>query len=151
MVDPTPYDPSEFLATGAEQAELLDDALRSGNGAYVAHALGIVAKARGMSEIARKTGVKRQSLYSALDEGGNPRSPRSWPLSRLWGSACARKRKQSEARARRLKLVAESKKQQPKSDRADLWSNQRLLSPTALICTRVAMRNSRITHATLGF
>jgi len=72
MVNPTPYDPSEFLATGADQAELLDDALRSGNAAYVAHALGIVAKARGMSEIARKTGVKRQSLYSALDEGGNP-------------------------------------------------------------------------------
>lgn len=68
----TPYDASEFLGTSEAQAELINDALASGNPAYVAHALGVIAKAIGMSEIARRTGIKRQSLYAALDEEGNP-------------------------------------------------------------------------------
>jgi probable addiction module antidote protein len=68
----TPYDASEFLGSSEAQAELLNDALASGNPAYVAHALGIVAKAIGMTELARRTGIKRQSLYAALDEEGNP-------------------------------------------------------------------------------
>lgn len=68
----TPYDASEFLGGSGAQAELLNDALASGNHAYVAHALGVIAKAIGMSEIARRTGIKRQSLYAALDEDGNP-------------------------------------------------------------------------------
>lgn len=74
MVAPTttPYDASEFLGSADAQAELLNDALRSGNPAYVASALGIIAKAMGMSELARRTGIKRQSLYAALDETGNP-------------------------------------------------------------------------------
>ena len=68
----TPYDASEFLGSSEAQAELLNDALASGNPAYVAHALGVIARAIGMSEIARRTGIKRQSLYAALDEEGNP-------------------------------------------------------------------------------
>ena len=68
----TRYDASEFLGSSEAQAELLNDALASGNPAYVAHALGVIAKAIGMSEIARRTGIKRQSLYAALDEEGNP-------------------------------------------------------------------------------
>lgn len=68
----SPYDASEFLGSAEAQAELLNDALESGNPAYVAHALGVIAKAMGMSEIARRTGIKRQSLYAALDTDGNP-------------------------------------------------------------------------------
>jgi probable addiction module antidote protein len=68
----TPYDASEFLGSSEAQAELLNDALASGNPGYVAHALGVIAKAVGMSELARRTGIKRQSLYAALDEEGNP-------------------------------------------------------------------------------
>lgn len=75
MVTPTqttPYDGSEFLGSAEAQADLLNDALASGNPAYVAHAVGLIAKAVGMSEIARRTGIKRQSLYASLDEAGNP-------------------------------------------------------------------------------
>ena len=67
-----PYDPSEFLDDAEGQAELLNDALRSGDAGYIADALGIIARARGMTEIARLSGVKRQSLYEALSEEGNP-------------------------------------------------------------------------------
>lgn len=75
MVTKTPttdYDASEFLGNSAHQAELIDDALKSNNAAYIAHAIGVVAKARGMSEIARRTGINRQTLYGALGESGNP-------------------------------------------------------------------------------
>lgn len=68
----TAYDASEFLGASEAQAELLNDALASGNPAYVAHALGVIARAIGMSDIARRTGIKRQSLYAALDDEGNP-------------------------------------------------------------------------------
>ena len=54
------------------QAELLNDALASGHPGYIASALGVIARARGMSELAAETGFKRQQLYRALSEDGNP-------------------------------------------------------------------------------
>jgi probable addiction module antidote protein len=66
------YDASEFLGASDAQAELLNGALASGNRAYVAQALGVISRAIGMSEIARRTGIRRQSLYAALDDEGNP-------------------------------------------------------------------------------
>lgn len=66
------FDPAEYLDDLQSQAELLTDALASGNAGYVANALGVIARARGMSELARATGLGRQSLYAALGPGGNP-------------------------------------------------------------------------------
>lgn len=67
------FDVAKYLKNDAEgQAELVADALSTGNAAYVAHALGIVARARGMSQLARETGMSRESLYKALSEQGNP-------------------------------------------------------------------------------
>ncbi|HEX8583042.1 MAG TPA: addiction module antidote protein [Allosphingosinicella sp.] len=68
----TPYHPDEFLDDAESQAELLNDALESGHAGYVADALGIIARARGMTELARVTGVPRGTLYKALQEEGNP-------------------------------------------------------------------------------
>ncbi|CAA9482146.1 MAG: hypothetical protein AVDCRST_MAG91-81 [uncultured Sphingomonadaceae bacterium] len=68
----TPYDGSEFLEHTEGQTELLNDALQSGHPGYIARALGTIARARGMSELARITGIGRQSLYAALAEEGNP-------------------------------------------------------------------------------
>jgi len=66
------FDPAEYLGDPAAQAELIADALSTGDAAYVAHALGIVARARGMSQLARDTGMSRESLYKALSAQGNP-------------------------------------------------------------------------------
>lgn len=66
------FDPAEHLDDLQSQAELLADALASGNAGYVANALGIIARARGMSDLARATGLGRQSLYAALSPDGNP-------------------------------------------------------------------------------
>jgi probable addiction module antidote protein len=67
------FDASEHLDDAESQAEFLSDAFESGNAAYITHALGIVARARGMSQIAREAGVTREALYKALSEDGDPR------------------------------------------------------------------------------
>jgi probable addiction module antidote protein len=67
-----PVDLAPFYDTEEAQQDLLNDALASGHAGYIANALGIVARARGMSALAAKTGIKRQQLYRALSEDGNP-------------------------------------------------------------------------------
>lgn len=51
---------------------MLEDPAARSNPALLNHALGVVARARGMTEIARETGLSRESLYKALSEDGNP-------------------------------------------------------------------------------
>ncbi|MGO4872999.1 MAG: addiction module antidote protein [Roseiarcus sp.] len=67
-----PFDAAKYLASRQSQAELIADALESGEAAYIAAALGVVARARGMAEVAREAGVTRSSLYKALSENGDP-------------------------------------------------------------------------------
>jgi len=67
-----PYDPSEFLDDSESQAELLTDALATGSVKVVAHALGTIGRARGMTELQRLTGLSRATLYAALNAEGNP-------------------------------------------------------------------------------
>lgn len=73
MVKTEPFDAARYLTSPESQAELLNDALASGDAAYVAHALGVIARARGMSVVAREAGVSREALYKALSENGDPR------------------------------------------------------------------------------
>ena len=68
----TPFDPAEYLKTTRAMAIFLSDALESGDTAVIAAALGIVARAKGMREIAKQTGLSRESLYKALRQDGNP-------------------------------------------------------------------------------
>jgi len=67
-----PYDAAEYLETPEDMAAYLEAALEDGDPAVVTHALGTIARARGMSQIARDTGLGRESLYKALSPGGNP-------------------------------------------------------------------------------
>ncbi|MBN9568876.1 MAG: putative addiction module antidote protein [Alphaproteobacteria bacterium] len=68
-----PFDAAEYLDTAESQAELLADAFESGDANYITHALGVVARARGMSNVAKEAGVTREALYRALSEKGDPR------------------------------------------------------------------------------
>lgn len=72
-LETTPFDASEYLDDAQSQAELLADAFESGHTAYIAHAIGIVARARGMTSIAKEAGVTREALYKALSETGDPK------------------------------------------------------------------------------
>lgn len=66
------YDAAEQLDSPEEIAAYIEAALEDGDPRVIAHALGTVARARGMSDIARKTGLGRESLYKALSPDGNP-------------------------------------------------------------------------------
>ena len=71
VIETTPFDAADFL-DDESQAALLSDALASGDLAVITAALGLVARARGMSRLARETGLTRSALYAALRKGGNP-------------------------------------------------------------------------------
>ena len=66
------WDPSEHLESDEDMAAYLEAALEDGDPALIAAALGDIARAQGMSAIARKTGLGRESLYKALSPDGNP-------------------------------------------------------------------------------
>jgi probable addiction module antidote protein len=68
-----PFDPAKHLTDPVDQAELLNDALATGNSAYIANALGTIARARGMSGVARGAGVTREALYKSLTKKGDPK------------------------------------------------------------------------------
>jgi probable addiction module antidote protein len=70
----TPYDVAEHLRTPAEMAAYLDAWLDGApvDAAGIAKALGDVARAKGMSQVAKDAGLSRESLYRALSADGNP-------------------------------------------------------------------------------
>jgi probable addiction module antidote protein len=70
--DTKPFDAAEYLTTEVAQAEHLTAALEENDPAFFADAIGVVLRARGMSQLAKKTGLTRDTLYKAFGEGGNP-------------------------------------------------------------------------------
>jgi probable addiction module antidote protein len=72
MVGTTRFDAAEYLDTVERQAAYISAALETGDPDFVRDALGIVARARGMAEIAKSADLNRESLYKALGGTGNP-------------------------------------------------------------------------------
>ena len=70
----TRYDVAEHLRTPKEMAAYLDACLTDPDTdeAFIAKALGDIARAKGMTQVARDAGLSRESLYKALSENGNP-------------------------------------------------------------------------------
>jgi probable addiction module antidote protein len=66
------YDPAAALESEEAIAIFLADALETGDSAYIAKALGVVARAKGMTQLARETGLSREQLYRTFSEQGNP-------------------------------------------------------------------------------
>ena len=66
------WDVAEHLKTEEDMAAYLEAALEEGDSALIAAALGDIARAKGMSQVARDTGLGRESLYKALSSTGNP-------------------------------------------------------------------------------
>ena len=67
-----PWDAAEHLETEEDMVAYLEAALEEADPALVAAALGDIARAQGMTAIARQTGLGRESLYRALSPEGNP-------------------------------------------------------------------------------
>ncbi|KFD25167.1 MAG: putative addiction module antidote protein [Yokenella regensburgei] len=68
----TQYDPALALVNDEEAAAFMADAFETGDAAYIARALGVVARAKGMTKIAAQTGLSREQLYRSFSEKGNP-------------------------------------------------------------------------------
>ncbi|WP_423210544.1 addiction module antidote protein [Paracoccus yeei] len=68
-----PFDAARYLSTEEDHADLLADAFATGDQTYIANALGVVARATGMSQVARDAGVTREALYKALSPTGDPK------------------------------------------------------------------------------
>lgn len=68
----TPFDPTAYLTSDTAVATYLSEAMATDDPAFIADALGVVARARGMTQVARKAGLARESLYRALGKSGNP-------------------------------------------------------------------------------
>ncbi len=67
-----PWDPAEYLNSEEEMTAYLEAALEEGEPTLVAAALGDIARARGMTQLARDTGMVSESLYKSLYPTGNP-------------------------------------------------------------------------------
>lgn len=67
------YDPADYLKSEQAIAAFLNDFLEEGDPAMIAEALGIAARAKGMTEVANKSGIARESLYKALRADSQPR------------------------------------------------------------------------------
>lgn len=68
----TRWDAADHLESRQDMAAYLEAALEEGDTSLIAAALGDIARAKGMTEIASKTGLGRESLYKALSSDGNP-------------------------------------------------------------------------------
>lgn len=67
-----PFDPAHHLETVEDIVYYLETAMEGNDARHIASALGDVARSKGMTEIAKRTGLGRQALYNSLSENGNP-------------------------------------------------------------------------------
>lgn len=71
-IETKPWDAAELLQTPADIAAYLDAYLEDGTPEELLRAVSVIARSRGMSELARQTGISREALYRAFSENGNP-------------------------------------------------------------------------------
>ena len=67
-----PYDSPAYLTTDKTRRMYLEQAFEIGDPVFIAAALGMVARAHGMTDVAKASGLGRESLYKALSAEGNP-------------------------------------------------------------------------------
>ncbi len=66
------YDTADYLQTQEEMNLYFEACLEENDPSLIAHALGVIARARGMTQLAKETGLSRESLYKSLSAEGNP-------------------------------------------------------------------------------
>ena len=71
-IETFPFEPERYFQSEAAQQRLLAEALDSGDTAWLTHAIGIVARARGINDAAKASGLSRQVLCAAFGPKGNP-------------------------------------------------------------------------------
>ena len=84
---PPRWDSAEYLKTDEDMAAYLEACMEEAGDdpAFIAQALGTIARAKGMTQLARDTGLARESLYKALSAEGNPEFATIWKVIRALG------------------------------------------------------------------
>lgn len=77
-IETFPYDSAELLDTPEATAAYLEAAFETGDAAFIPKALGVAARARGMTQVAKDAGLSRESLYRALGENGKADQIPAW-------------------------------------------------------------------------
>jgi probable addiction module antidote protein len=72
-LETTPWDSAEFPDTQEAITAYVQAAFEDGDPAIITHAMGVVARAKGMTQLAREAGVTREALYKALTPDGDPK------------------------------------------------------------------------------
>ena len=85
----TLYNPFDYLETREEINEYLNDAFQDEDPRLFIVALGYLAKKQGMTKVAKKAGLNRESLYKALSENGNPKFTTISKVSKALGCKLA--------------------------------------------------------------
>ncbi len=85
MVKLESFDAALYLTSPNAQAELLNDALASGDAGYISQALGVIARARGMPDFAREAEVTGEDSGKSLAENENPRLTTLLGIARALG------------------------------------------------------------------
>jgi probable addiction module antidote protein len=66
------FDAAEYLDSPQAIADYLSEAFETGDEGFIAIAIGTVARAKGMTDVSKETGLNRENLYKSLAEGGKP-------------------------------------------------------------------------------
>jgi probable addiction module antidote protein len=112
MIETRPYDAAEYLDTDEAIGAYLAAAFEEGDPALIRIALGTVARAKGMTQLAREIGMTREGLYKALSEAGNPGFDVVTKLLRAFGLQLQVRptRARQTASARRTRVPKQRKK-----------------------------------------
>lgn len=91
------YDPAMALVDDEEISFFMADAFETGDASYITNALGIVALAKGMAEIAKQTGLSREQLYRSFSERGNPTLKTTLAIAKALGIELTAKPRMAES------------------------------------------------------
>jgi probable addiction module antidote protein len=85
----SPYDPAAALGSNEAIEVFMADAFDTGDASHIAAALGVVARAKGMTELSIKTGLSREQLYRSLSAQGNPTLKTTLAVMKAFGMEIA--------------------------------------------------------------
>jgi probable addiction module antidote protein len=89
----TTFEPAEYLTSDEGIAIFMEEAFKTDDPAYIAHAIGVVARAKGMTQIAKETGLSREQLYRSFSMNGNPSLKNTFAVMKALGIDWTTRRK----------------------------------------------------------
>jgi probable addiction module antidote protein len=79
------WDAAEHLDSEKSIALFMNEAFKTEDPSYIAHAIGVVARAKGMTQISKETGLSREQLYRSFSKDGNPSLKSTFAVLRALG------------------------------------------------------------------